>query len=136
MSTLEERLAEVREARDKKAQAAAARAAEREVEEFELEQKFEQETGGKRDEKFAIVDFGNDVGFVVLVRGASVLYQRLMGSKIELGDRSTFVLPQVGYPERERFKELANEYLAMWDVCCDELAVLHKARKSKLAGKA
>lgn len=134
--TLEEELAAVREAKAEKERAAARRRDEREVEEFRLEQRFEQETGGKRGEKFEIIDFGNDAGFVVVVRGPAVLYQRLMASKIEAGDRSTFVLPQVGFPERDRFKEVANELLGIWDACADELVVLHKARKSKLAGKA
>lgn len=134
--TLEEQVARVREQKDAKAKAKAEVAAKREIEEFALEEQFETKTGGKRSEKFEIIDFGADVGFVVVERGPAVLYRRLLESKVEQGDVSTFVLPQVSFPEKDRFKELALEFHGMWNKCCDELCLLHKFRKSAIAGKA
>lgn len=133
---LEDRLAAVRAAKEAKAKAAAEVAAEREIEEFELEERFEKELGGKRGERFAILDFDGDGGFVVLARGAPVLYKRFVESKVEAGDISTFVLPQVVHPEKDVFKERANELYGMWAACANALSDLHKLRAVKIKGKA
>jgi len=134
--SLEDRLAKVREAKAKKADAAAKLAEALEVEDFELEERFEQSTGGKRGERFEILYFGSDGGFVVVERGPGILFQNLSKSKVQLEDVSTFVLPQIAHPEKEEFKRRAFEMHGMWNACAEALTKLHKIHAIDLQGKA
>ena len=135
-TTLDEQLAKMREAKEAKAKAAKEAAALRELEEFNLEQKYEAELGGPRGVAFELVDataFGG--GFVVLKLGARVLWTRLQASKVTDGDIQDFCAPCVVHPSKEDFKALVMARPGLLGACGKALGRLYGVEYADERGK-
>lgn len=114
--------------RDREQQAA-------QLEELELEDRFEREIG-RRGRDFQIVDCtAEGGGFVVLKLGDTVAHKRFKNSKMSEVDAQDYVLPSLVHPSKERFLALLATHGEVAHNCALELAKLHGLKLKDDAGK-
>lgn len=136
---MKKRVAEMREAKAKRAEEAEAKALSDELVEGELELKFEKDLAGTRGVAFEII--GTPDGFIVVKLGEWVHYKRFMASKRDASgiplaeDMVTFALANLVYPDREKFLAITNRYGAVATRCSNAIAAMHQGRNKDDEGK-
>jgi hypothetical protein len=133
--TVSDRLAELRA---KKEAIDAAREIERkarEVEELELEVRFDGELG-PRGSQFEIINTGEiGEGCIVVKLGEEVLFKRFQNSKLTAEDAAAFVRPCVVYPSQSKYDEITARRGFIATRCANALATLYGVKLEANAGK-
>lgn len=107
----------------------------REVEELELEVRFDAELG-PRGSHFEIVNSGElNEGCIVVKLGEEVLWKRFQNSKMSQDDAAALVRPCVVYPDLSKFEEITARRSHLVVRCANAVATLYGVKLEANAGK-
>lgn len=136
MSAHADKLAALREAKQKREEAAREAAELRELEVLELEEKFTADLGA-RGVQFEIVETVE--GPIVVKLGESVLHTRFQDavSKDKINDATVdqYVFPCIVHPTKEKYREIVGRRPALALRCASALSTLFGAKDATDAGK-
>jgi len=101
-----------------------------------LESRFTKELGA-RGVHFDIVDATHlDEGFIVVGLGPSVLHKRFIASKGDEEDVAEFVEPNVKYPDKDKYLEIAHRRPGLVHQAAHKLLSLYGLKAKEVSGKA
>ena len=107
----------------------------REMEELELEVRFDAELGS-RGSQFEIINTGElGEGCIVVKLGEEVLWKRFQNSKMNAEDIAALVRPCVVYPTLSKYDEITSRRSFLANRCANALATLYGVKIEANAGK-